>query len=98
MGALDDARDRARLLGSAPVVDHTLIAPMTLVSVATDALSAVDLMGLEPDVSRHGVDELGRRYSPCSGEDLPDDRRGVFEGYGCRMEQVGKGQGDEPFA
>ena len=41
MGALDDARDRARLLGSAPVVDHTLIAPMTLVSVATDALSAV---------------------------------------------------------
>lgn len=41
MGALDDARDRARLLGSAPVVDRTLIAPMTLVSVSTDALSAV---------------------------------------------------------
>ena len=41
MGALDDARDRARLLGAAPVVDRTLIAPMTLVSVSTDALSAV---------------------------------------------------------
>lgn len=41
MGALDDARDRARLLDTAPVVDRTLIAPMTLVSVSTDALSAV---------------------------------------------------------
>lgn len=41
MGALDDARDRARLLSAAPVVDRTLVAPMTLVSVSTDLLTAV---------------------------------------------------------
>lgn len=52
MGALDDARDRARLLSTAPVVDRTLIAPMTLVSVSEDALSAVvqDLGGGQVEV------------------------------------------------
>ena len=41
MGALENARDRARLLSTTQTVDRSLVVPVTLVSVADDGLSAI---------------------------------------------------------